>query len=180
MKFRHFTVSVLFALGFCTQSNAVSVKQWGNISDIGAYSLLASGLLIPAFGEDWQGFREAGYSVGTATLITQLGKTVVHKERPDHSDNNSFPSGHTSLAFASATTLYLRNGWEYGAPAYALAALTGGARVGAKKHFWIDVISGAVIGAGSAWIFTDPKNHKVQLLPWVDHKGGGVLVSMRW
>ncbi|MBX9869019.1 MAG: phosphatase PAP2 family protein [Burkholderiaceae bacterium] len=180
MKLRQLVVSVLLSVGLSSQCSAISVKQWGNISDFGAYSLLASGLLIPAFGEDWQGFREAGYSLGTSVLITQLGKTVVHKERPDHSDNNSFPSGHASLAFASATTLYLRNGWEYGAPAYALAALTGGARVGAKKHFWIDVISGAAIGTGSALIFTNAKNDKVRLLPWVEHNGGGVLVSMRW
>lgn len=180
MKVRNLIVLATLALGLSAQCQAVSVKQWGNISDVGAYSLLAADLLIPAVDEDWQGFRQSAYSLGTAALITQLGKTTIHKERPDHSDNKSFPSGHASLAFASATNLYIRNGWEYGVPAYALAALTGGARVGAKKHFWIDVIAGAAVGTGSALIFTTPKNDKVRLLPWADHKGGGIFASMSW
>lgn len=180
MKIRHYILVLLFAAGFNTPSFALSNKQWANISDVGAYSLVGTSLLWPVVESDWRGLREASLSVGTATAITQLGKALIHKQRPDNSDNKSFPSGHTSFAFASATNLYLRNGWEVGVPAYAIAALTGGARVGAKKHFWIDVIAGAAVGTGSAWLFTDAKNDNVRLLPWVEHKGGGVLIAMRW
>lgn len=180
MKIRHYIFVLLFTAGLNTPSFALSNKQWANISDVGAYSLVGTSLLWPVVESDWRGLREASLSVGTATAITQLGKALIHKQRPDNSDNKSFPSGHTSFAFASATNLYLRNGWEVGVPAYAIAALTGGARVGAKKHFWIDVIAGAAVGTGSAWLFTDAKNDNVRLLPWVEHKGGGVLIAMRW
>jgi hypothetical protein len=42
------------------------------------------------------------------------------------------------------------------------------------------VVAGAAIGGVSGWFFTDAFNDKVQLVPWVDSKGGGVVVSMRW
>lgn len=180
MKIRYYFFLVLLMVGINSPAYALSNKQWANISDVGAYSLLGTSLLWPVIDSDWRGLRDAGLSLGTSTAITQFGKAVIHKQRPDNSDDKSFPSGHSSMAFAAATTLYLRNGWEFGVPAYAIATLTAGARVGAKKHFWIDVIAGAAVGTGSAWLFTDPKNDKVRLLPWVEHKGGGVALAMRW
>ncbi|RLA58543.1 MAG: phosphatase PAP2 family protein, partial [Gammaproteobacteria bacterium] len=102
------------------------------------------------------------------------------EERPDNSDDDSFPSGHTANAFASATTLYRRYGWQAGVPAYAVATLTGVARERSRQHHWYDVVAGAAIGGISGWFFTDAFNDKVQLVPWVDSKGGGVAVSMRW
>ena len=110
-----------------------SNKTWANISDVTAITLASTALVLPVVKDDWEGAREAAYSLGTAEGISLLGKAVVHEERPDHSDNNSFPSGHSAIAFASATTMYKRYGWEVGMPAYALATLTASARVAAKK-----------------------------------------------
>ena len=46
-------------------------------------------------------------------------KKVVNEERPDHSDNKSFPSGHAAMAFAAATSLHKefgkQNPWGYSA-----------------------------------------------------------------
>lgn len=180
MKFRYLVVTSLLVLGANPSANAISHNGWANISDVGAYTLLGSALVLPITRDDWEGFRQAGYSIATAEGVSLLGKAVVHEERPDNSDNNSFPSGHSSLAFASATTMYLRYGWEAGMPAYALATLTAGARVAAKKHYVWDVVAGAAIGSSSAWFFTDAFNDKVQLNPWVDKKGGGLDLTMRW
>ena len=117
---------------------------------------------------------------GFATSSAQIGKALVHEERPNNKDNNSFPSGHTANAFASATTLHRRYGWEIGLPAYAMATLTGVARERAREHHWYDVVAGAAIGGVSGWFFTDAFNDKVRLTPWVDSTGAGVAVSMRW
>ncbi|HEX3664216.1 MAG TPA: hypothetical protein VHU23_03165 [Rhizomicrobium sp.] len=62
-----------------------------------------------------------GLTVGTAFLL----KYVVHEERPDHSDNQSFPSDTAALAFAPAQFLWTRYGWQYGAPAYLAAGYVG-------------------------------------------------------
>ena len=180
MKSRYLLVIFLLALGANPQASAVSDNQWATISDVGAGVLVGSALAIPAIREDWPGFRQAGYSVGLAGGLATLGKAVVHEERPDGSDNKSFPSGHTALAFASATTMYRRYGWDYAIPAYALATLTGVARVAADKHYWWDVVAGAAIGTGSGWFFTEPFNDKVRLMPWADSKHVGIVVGVTW
>jgi membrane-associated phospholipid phosphatase len=180
MKSRIFSLIVSLWLVYSPNASAVSDKTWADISDVGVATLIGGALILPITKDDWEGSRQAAYSMGTATGIAQLGKAVIHAERPDQSDNNSFPSGHTSVAFASATTLYKRYGWEIGLPAYGLATLTGSARVGANKHYWRDVLVGAAIGIGSGWYFTDAFDNKVQLIPWADSKGAGIEATMAW
>lgn len=180
MKPRHLLATLILAVGISPAAHAINNDQWANISDVTAYGLLGAGLAAPTLRGDWQGLRQAAFSIGSASGVATLGKAVFKETRPDRSDRNSFPSGHTSVAFASATTLHRRYGWEYGVPAYALATLTGTARVAAKKHFWWDVVAGAAIGTTTGWFFTEPFNNKVQLVPWADSKGAGVLVGVTW
>ena len=83
-------------------------------------------------------------------------KLAIDKRRPDGSDTNSFPSGHTSTTFQAATFIQMRYGIEYGIPAYLLASYTGFTRIYSKKHYFLDVLAGAVIGIGSSYLFTTP------------------------
>jgi membrane-associated phospholipid phosphatase len=62
------------------------------------------------------------------------------------SDRFSFPSGHTSSAFATAAVLERHYGWKVGVPAYAAATYVGGSRLSENKHYLSDVIFGAAIG----------------------------------
>lgn len=180
MKSALLALTLLLVFGVATPAHAISNNTWDDISSYTELSLLGVALAAPAIQDDWEGEGQAALSVGTAIGFATLGKALVHEQRPDHSDNNSFPSGHTAIAFSSATTLYRRYGWQVGFPAYAVAALTGTARVAARKHHWYDVVAGAAIGTGSGWFFTDAFNDKVQVSPWADSKGGGVIVAMRW
>jgi membrane-associated phospholipid phosphatase len=179
MKFR-LLAPMLLAFGVSAPAHAISNNTWDDISSYTELSLLGVALAAPIVQDDWEGEGQAALSIGSAIGIATLGKTLIHEQRPDNSDNNSFPSGHTSIAFSSATTLYRRYGWQIGFPAYAVAALTGTARVAARKHHWYDVVAGAAIGTGTGWLFTDAFNDKVQLTPWVDSTGGGVMVAVRW
>ena len=76
-------------------------------------------------------------------------KKITHIERPDGSANNSFPSGHTALAFAGAEFLYHefkeKSIW-YGIAGYTAASATGAFRVYNNKHWLTDVAAGAGIG----------------------------------
>ena len=54
--------------------------------------------------------------------MTQLLKYSVRRERPDGSSRTSFPSGHSSGTFATATVFQRRYGWKAGLPAYGVAA----------------------------------------------------------
>ncbi|EGR3322371.1 phosphatase PAP2 family protein [Vibrio parahaemolyticus] len=164
----------------CQSVNAMSEKDWDVLTDIGTYGLVATAAAVPVYKGDWEGFWQAGLSIGTASGVGLIGKKTIDEERPDKSDNDSFPSNHTANAFASATNLYLRYGWEAGLPAYSMAALVGVGRVEAKKHYWRDVLAGAALGTLSAYIFTDAYDENVQLVPWVTSEDAGISITYRW
>ena len=83
-------------------------------------------------------------------------KASIKKRRPDFSNSDSFPSGHTSTTFHSASFVHRRYGFKYSIPAYALASFTAFSRIYADKHDGWDVLAGAIIGIGSNLIFTTP------------------------
>lgn len=169
-------VSSIYSGAVC----ADNAKNWETFSDIGTYGLVGLALAMPAYQSDWQGITQAGLSIATASGVGLLTKSLVNEERPDGSDNNSFPSNHTANAFAAATTLNIRYGWEVGLPAYGIAALSGLGRVEGNKHYWRDVLAGAALGTVSAWIFTEPFDDSVQVLPWIEGDQAGISVTMRW
>jgi len=84
----------------------------------------------------------------TAAVVLPL-KHLVREERPDHSDNLSFPSGHTATAFSSAQFLfreYKDSNLLLSLSGYPLALFTGIYRVVNNKHWIGDVATGAGIG----------------------------------
>jgi hypothetical protein len=97
-----------------------------------------------------QRFRAMTYDLLDAMLVngayTQLLKAAVGRERPDGSNDKSFPSGHASNAFALASVAERHYGWKVGAPAYALAAAVGYSRIVRDKHYLSDVVAGASLG----------------------------------
>lgn len=171
---------LLLTLGLNPVAHAIDNKSWQDISDVGLYLTIGAAVTVPVVRADWQGLGQAALSGGVASGISQGLKSAIHEQRPDRSDDKSFPSGHATVAFASATTLHRRYGWQVGFPAYGVATLTGIARVAGRKHHWWDVAAGAALGATSGWFFTDPFDDKVQLTPWVDGKSGGILMSRSW
>lgn len=70
---------------------------------------------------------------------------IVNRERPNGS-NLSFPSGHTSSAFASATSLAYSYGPWVGIPAYGLATFVGATRIADDAHWLSDTVAGAALG----------------------------------
>lgn len=132
--------------------------------------------------QDWTGLKQAAFSAATTIGVTYLLKYTVKKERPDFSDNHSFPSAHTSIMFANAAFIQRRYGWKWGIPAFTLATYVGWARTYAKKHDWWDVLAGAAIGAGSSYIFTRPfaEKHELTILPISDGENFGIYTSMKF
>ena len=85
--------------------------------------------------------------------ITEGVKLAVRRERPD-SGPYSFPSGHTSATFATATVIEHEFGWKAGLAAYGVAVYVGASRLTENQHFASDVIFGAAIGIVSAHAVT--------------------------
>ena len=79
------------------------------------------------------------------TALTQSIKLAVQRTRPDQG-RFSFPSGHTSATFATATVLQRHFGWRVSIPAYGIATYVAGSRLQENRHYASDVIFGAAIG----------------------------------
>ena len=106
--------------------------------------------------------------------LTQTIKLATNRDRPDGT-RWSFPSGHTSAAFTTATVLERRLGWKAGVPAYAAAAYIGGSRLQENKHFASDVLFGAAVGIVSGRSATfDRGRYHVTLSPLVVPGGVGL------
>ena len=81
--------------------------------------------------------------------IVQTMKHTFKEERPDGTDELSFPSGHTATAFTNASLLFYEykdaNIW-YASSGYLFATATGFLRIANNKHYTSDVLAGAGIG----------------------------------
>jgi len=167
----------LLGLLACSTAWADKAKSWGTASDAMAAGLPLLAGAATLVNNDTEGTRQLLLSAGSAVAAAEVLKSTVHSTRPDGSDQQSFPSAHTALAFSAATFIDRRYGAQYGAwtPAlYGVAALTGVARVEADKHHWVDVLAGGAIGWGAARFWSEPvQGGRLSVLP----ARGGVAVG---
>ena len=105
----------------------------------------------------------AAGGLALSTLLTVGLKYGIDRERPFVSDPNiykkthagpfSFPSGHTSTAFVTATNITLAYPkWYVAVPAYLWAGSVGYSRMHLGVHYPSDVLAGAIIGTLSGFI----------------------------
>jgi membrane-associated phospholipid phosphatase len=178
MKHLALLPAAALALAVATPAQA-SDKDWSTASTIGVGALAAWSLGVPLVQGDNQGALQAGGSMAVAYGAAEVLKQTFPEERPDGSDNQSFPSGHTAAAFGAAASIWERRGPGEGIPAFALATFVGVARVESHKHHWYDAVAGAAVGTASGLILTHPlADKRIALAPWVDSTGGGASFDM--
>jgi membrane-associated phospholipid phosphatase len=96
-------------------------------------SIIASGIVAPTL----------KYAVGRVRP-NRAGRTYEIKP---FSGNYSFPSGHTTQAFALATVIAMHyDHWWVAGLAYGTAGVVGYSRISQNSHYASDVVAGAVIG----------------------------------
>ena len=104
-----------------------------------------------------------GAAIGVDAVLTYSLKKIVNRPRPyitysaiipyTIETSNSFPSGHTSLAFTTATALSMKYPkWYVIAPSYLWACSVGYSRMNLGVHYPSDVLAGALLGVGSAFV----------------------------
>lgn len=102
-------------------------------------------------------------SMGVNTLITYGLKYSFNRQRPYDKysfldvpypeSSPSFPSGHTSIAFTTATALTLKYPkWYVALPSYFWACSVAYSRMNLGVHYPSDVLAGAFLGTGSAYL----------------------------
>lgn len=175
---------VLCGMLFPAQAQELQVggsrKAVRTSGDVLAFATPVASLAAVLALRDREGLKQGALTGVAVVGATYALKHIVKKERPDRSDNHSFPSMHTSVSFAGASFIQRRYGWKWGIPAYALSAYVGWSRVYGKKHDGWDVAAGALLGAGCAYIFTRPfaGKHDLGISPVAVDGGCGVYVSM--
>lgn len=159
----------------------------GQASDVLLFSLVGAPLLLePALA--WLGHGDTetagklalinAQALGATFFATTALKHTVGRQRPpigacwddpnandscDERDTLSFPSGHTSMAFAGAGLLCLNHemlqplggGWADKAVCYtalSAATATGIFRMTANKHYLTDVLAGAALGLAGGYL----------------------------
>lgn len=134
-------------------------NDWVNVGV--PVGLLAAGVI-----NDDKSMRQNALYVASSSavnvLFTMLIKKIVKRPRPFLANvkikavyqpaQYSFPSGHTSTAFTTATALsqaYPK--WYVIAPSFLWASSVGFSRLYLGVHYPTDVAAGAVLGTGSAF-----------------------------
>ncbi len=169
---------LILLLLFLSNSQCLAGDGVEQTGDILTVVLAASSLGMAAHLHDGEGAMQFAKSSALSLGATFALKYTVNEERPN-GNGQSFPSGHTSISFASAEFLRKRYGWEYGLPAYAAASFVGYSRVESDNHYWHDVIAGAAIGFASSYFFAEPY-HDVTVSLEGSETYGGIRLSRAW
>ena len=128
-------------------------------------------------------------------LMVRIPKYLAGRIRPDAWDSNgpndwrgpfngtSFPSGHTTSAFAMASVV----AWQYQdtpwvpVTAYSLATLAGLSRIYDNRHWLSDVVAGAIFGTVTGrFICRQNQERQFSLQPTVMGGVSGVTAVYRW
>ncbi|MGH1365749.1 MAG: phosphatase PAP2 family protein [Calditrichia bacterium] len=129
----------------------LKISSLQDIGDILQYLLPWAGLLTVALlGNQTGAWRWlwSGLAVTGSTFVLKLLFNFTPLGRRPNGDGMAFPSGHTSSAFMGAAFIHFQFTFGWAILPYLLAALTGYSRIQSGKHWWRDVIAGAVLAIG--------------------------------
>lgn len=142
------------------------------------YVAIASPIGLTAIGllKKDKELTKSGIQMGLAVFGTYsvgyLLKKSINRNRPytdfpnlayyQIENDASFPSGSTSVAFSTATSLTLAYPkWYVAVPSYTWASAVGYSRLHLGVHYPTDVLAGAAIGVGSAFV-------SKKLMKWIN------------
>jgi len=172
-------------------TSAEMMGQWQSAIPVGA--LYAGGLLFGNEKAQDAAVSSCMASAIGAGLVTQTLKYSLGRARPRQNEgvrnfrpfsgDVSFPSGHTAQAFSVVSAIAeTYQDLRLSVPLYAVAMMTGAARIYHDAHFLSDVTAGAVIGTlagvySAGYIRDRKKGAGISFAPYLDGGISGLIVS---
>lgn len=112
---------------------------------LGPFMLVSAAGIAAQDDYRWQRMGRSAEAIAATGALTMVLKKLVKEERPNKANQNSFPSGHASLSFATATLVDAYQPHYKGA-AYAWATWISLSRVQVRAHYLHDAAAGALLG----------------------------------
>jgi hypothetical protein len=168
--------------------------ETGGSTTGGDYMAIAFGVGVATIGiaDAAEGKGTGSLEIGAESLaataaVTQVLKVAVHRHRPEGNSTQSFPSGHTSFSFASATFIARTvddasegRGDKLGYFAYVPATYVGLSRIEGQRHFASDVAFGAFLGVFlTNWIYNAHRAPPGEERPTIDVPSGKAAWRLR-
>lgn len=175
-----------------------TVTTYGSIASILVFPWIASPFVYFSFKEDYPNNLRKNYimlqSLAFSMGLQQITSKIVRRQRPDETDVESFYSGHTANSFNVAVfySAYIRKKnsgkWSFiSMTPYLAASALSYCRIEENKHYFTDVLAGAVIGTFIGNMFYEKyyddngcfKRKSTKIYPYFQLvKDGGVLGLM--
>ena len=109
-------------------------------------------------------------------LLVQPLKFATHRQRPDGSNFQSFPSGHAAATFAAATVIERHLGWKKAVLGYGIASYVAASRLHDNVHYLSDVAFGAALGTIAGRTVTEHGPTTWSFVPTLAPGSGGILL----
>lgn len=157
-------LSVLFLLAHDAYADTLPLssnrKAVEHVGTFVAVTLPLSSISLVLLKNNNYGATQLLASLASTAVIVEALKLSINKRRPNLSGHDSFPSGHTAVAFLAASFIQKRYGLKYALSAWSGVGFVDYSRYYAKKHYTLDVFVGALLGTTCSFVCTTPLKAK--------------------
>ena len=125
-----------------TRTDFTSYVRWAPVALHLGLGLVGADSRRPFLDRTIEDAISYGFALGGGYLL----KKAFRGERPGGGEFDSFPSGHSIIAFTGAELMRMDYGNAWGAGAYVLSSGVAASRVLTGRHWFSDVLAGASLG----------------------------------
>lgn len=169
-------------LGSNSQYGAFLGNMVGNVLYVAGMGVASQYGDTKAYDRAMGMFKASMYSFTVTTAL----KRIVQEPRPgNHSERDSFPSGHANASFTFSGFVTAEHGWGWGSAALVFSSFVAYSRIQDNRHRLHDIAGGATIGWAYGWAMSrkqhqeakareEKEGKEAMILPLLDSQTAGL------